>query len=244
MKRKDKCKAKTAGSIMVSAILAIFVWIGIAQSMAIIANSGFKSIKSGRTAIQAQQYADISIDRLKNINYDELDTAGAHTRAVISGLSTTDWEDEVTIGAESTIAGSDDAKQRIATVNVYKVGDTLPRYTVEVPLSSQSSSTNKNQYFTQDNGYYITSEGLIFQWGRINVMSTMEGFCKPEYFNIEFPNKCLNVQISAKSGYSYYHNANGWPGIVSWNNKYFVPYTDFADGIEGAIGAFWFAIGY
>ena len=140
MKRKDKCKAKTAGSIMVSAILAIFVWIGIAQSMAIIANSGFKSIKSGRTAIQAQQYADISIDRLKNINYDELDTAGAHTRAVISGLSTTDWEDEVTIGAESTIAGSDDVKQRIATVNVYKTGDTLPRYTVEVPLSSQGNN--------------------------------------------------------------------------------------------------------
>ena len=126
---------------MVSAILAIFVWIGIAQSMAIIANSGFKSIKSGRTAIQAQQYADISIDRLKNINYDELDTAGAHTRAVISGLSTTDWEDEVTIGAESTIAGSDDVKQRIATVNVYKTGDTLPRYTVEVPLSSQGSNS-------------------------------------------------------------------------------------------------------
>lgn len=142
MKRKDKCKAKTTGSIMVSAILAIFVWIGIAQSMAIIANSGFKSIKSGRTAIQAQQYADISIDRLKNINYDELDTAGAHTRAVISGLSTTDWEDEVTIGAESTIAGSDDVKQRIATVNVYKTGDTLPRYTVEVPLSSQGNNTN------------------------------------------------------------------------------------------------------
>lgn len=109
---------------------------------------------------------------------------------------------------------------------------------------SQSNGTDRNQYFTQDNGYYITSEGLIFQWGRINVMSTMEGFCKPEYFNIEFPNKCLNVQISAKSGYSYYHNANGWPGIVSWNTKYFVPYTDFADGIEGAIGAFWFAIGY
>ena len=156
MKRKDKCKAKTTGSIMVSAILAIFVWIGIAQSMAIIANSGFKSIKSGRTAIQAQQYADISIDRLKNINYDELDTAGAHTRAVISGLSTTDWEDEVTIGAESTIAGSDDVKQRIATVNVYKTGDTLPRYTVEVPLSSQSNNIDKMQYPDWENGIELS----------------------------------------------------------------------------------------
>lgn len=141
---------------MVSAILAIFVWIGIAQSMAIIANSGFKSIKSGRTAIQAQQYADISIDRLKNINYDELDTAGAHTRAVISGLSTTDWEDEVTIGAESTIAGSDDVKQRIATVNVYKTGDTLPRYTVEVPLSSQDN--NSIGFPDYENGYSVSSD--------------------------------------------------------------------------------------
>ena len=161
MKRKDKCKAKTAGSIMVSAILAIFVWIGIAQSMAIIANSGFKSIKSGRTAIQAQQYADISIDRLKNINYDELDTAGAHTRAVISGLSTTDWEDEVTIGAESTIAGSDDVKQRIATVNVYKTGDTLPRYTVEVPLSSQGSDNKKLGLPDYKSGYWIGSNTIF-----------------------------------------------------------------------------------
>lgn len=140
---KLKINYKTTASIMVSAILAVIVWIGIAQSMAMVANSSFKSIKSGRTALQAQQYADISIDRLKNINYDELDINGAHSRKKIEGISSDDWQDEVTIGAESTIAGSDDAKQRIATVNVYKVGDTMPRYTVEVPLSSQ---TNRGEF--------------------------------------------------------------------------------------------------
>lgn len=153
---KLKINYKTTASIMVSAILAVIVWIGIAQSMAMVANSSFKSIKSGRTALQAQQYADISIDRLKNINYDELDINGAHSRKKIEGISSNDWQDEVTIGAESTIGGSDDAKQRIATVNVYKVGDTMPRYTVEVPLSSQGKSNNyigMSNYIAPSDGY-------------------------------------------------------------------------------------------
>ena len=133
-----KRKTKTTGSIMVSAVLAIFVWIGIAQSMAMIVNSNFKSIKSGKTALQAQQYADISINRLKCIMYDDLDEEGAHERRLIEGVSG-QWEDEITIGPESIVPGTDDAKQRIATINIYKPGDTLPRYTVEVPFTSQSN---------------------------------------------------------------------------------------------------------
>ena len=224
MKRKDKCKAKTTGSIMVSAILAIFVWIGIAQSMAIIANSGFKSIKSGRTAIQAQQYADISIDRLKNINYDELDTAGAHTRAVISGLSTTDWEDEVTIGAESTIAGSDDVKQRIATVNVYKTGDTLPRYTVEVPLSSQSSNSNKGT----DEGYNI--KGGIIPAGGANY--------KTIFFDKPFNNNCIGVVVTQSRAA---HGSLTNIAVPSFNANSFIIY---AEAEETAAPIYYLAFGY
>ena len=133
-------KYKRSGSILASVMVAAIVWIMIAQSMFITFSGQFKMISSSRTALQAQQYAEIALDKLKNINYDELDASGAHGRKKIEGISSDDWQDEVTIGAESTIAGSDDAKQRIATVNVYKVGDTLPRYTVEVPLSSQSNN--------------------------------------------------------------------------------------------------------
>ena len=133
-------KYKRSGSILASVMVAAIVWIMIAQSMFITFSGQFKMISSSRTALQAQQYAEIALDKLKNINYDELDASGAHGRKKIEGISSDDWQDEVTIGAESTIAGSDDAKQRIATVNVYKVGDTLPRYTVEVPLSSQGNS--------------------------------------------------------------------------------------------------------
>lgn len=128
-------KYQRKGSILASVMVAVIVWIMIAQSMFITFSGQFKMITSSRTALQAQQYAEISLDKLKNINYDELDAEGAHGRKKIEGITSDDWQDEVTIGAESIIAGSDDAKQRIATVNVYKIGDTLPRYTVEVPLS-------------------------------------------------------------------------------------------------------------
>lgn len=132
---------KKRGSILATAMVAVICWIFIAQSFFITTSSQFKTIKSSRVALQAQQYAEISIDRLKACDYENLDANGAHARATITGLSSADWEDEVTIGSESTIPGSDDAKQRIATINVYKKGDSLPRYSVELPLSSQSAGS-------------------------------------------------------------------------------------------------------
>ncbi len=141
--KDKKSRFKKPGSILATTLVAAIVWIMIAQAMFVVSSGQFKMIKSSRVALQAQQYAEITVDTLKNINYDELDTEGAHSRQSIKGIAeSSDWEDEVTIGAESTIAGSDDVKQRIATVNVYKKGDTLPRFTLEVPLSSKGSGNN------------------------------------------------------------------------------------------------------
>lgn len=100
-----------------------------------------------------------------------------------------------------------------------------------------------------NNGYLITSDGLIFQWGAIDKIewqygTAYEGWCDPIPFPIPFPNKVLNVQISVKSAYPSYHDANGWPGIVTWTNTSFTPYVDYADGNNGSIGCFWMAMGY
>lgn len=141
MNNKRNSRHKSRGSILVITALAAIVWIFIAQSLFIVTTSGFGMLKSSRIALQAQQYAEISVDRLKNIAYENLDSDGAHSRQSISGIQESGWEDEVTIGSEQEINGSNDAKQRIATVNVYKSGDTLPRFTLEVPLSSQGRST-------------------------------------------------------------------------------------------------------
>ena len=141
MNIKRNSRYKSRGSILVITALAAIVWIFIAQSLFIVGTGGFGMIKSSRVALQAQQYAEIEVDRLKNVAYENLDSDGAHSRQAIANIQESGWEDEVSIGSEHSISGSDNAKQRIATVNVYKSGDTLPRFTLEVPLSSQSSST-------------------------------------------------------------------------------------------------------
>ena len=141
-KRKNCCKCK--GSILIITALAAVVWIFIAQSLFIVGAGGFGMIKSSRIALQAQQYAEIAVDKLKNIDYENLDADGVHSRQAITNIQEQGWEDEVSIGSEYPIQGSDDGKQRIATVNVYKTGDTLPRFTLEVPLSSQGGSSNIN----------------------------------------------------------------------------------------------------
>lgn len=139
-KRKNCYKCK--GSILIITALAAIVWIFIAQSLFIVGAGGFGMIKSSRIALQAQQYAEIAVDKLKNIDYENLDADGVHSRQAITNIQEQGWEDEVSIGAEYPIQGSDDGKQRIATVNVYKTGDTLPRFTLEVPLFSQGSGAN------------------------------------------------------------------------------------------------------
>lgn len=143
MNIKRNSRYKSRGSILVITALAAIVWIFIAQSLFIVGAGGFGMIKSSRVALQAQQYAEIEVDRLKNVAYENLDSDGAHSRQAIANIQESGWEDEVSIGSEHAISGSDDAKQRIATINVYKSGDTLPRFTLEVPLSSQNSNSNK-----------------------------------------------------------------------------------------------------
>ena len=144
MNNKRNNRYKSRGSILVITALAAIVWIFIAQSLFIVGAGGFGMIKSSRVALQAQQYAEIEVDRLKNVAYENLDSDGAHSRQAIANIQESGWEDEVSIGSEHDISGSDDAKQRIATINVYKSGDTLPRFTLEVPLSSQNTSYSRS----------------------------------------------------------------------------------------------------
>lgn len=224
-------KYKRSGSILASVMVAAIVWIMIAQSMFITFSGQFKMISSSRTALQAQQYAEIALDKLKNINYDELDASGAHGRKKIEGISSDDWQDEVTIGAESTIAGSDDAKQRIATVNVYKTGDTLPRYTVEVPLSSQY-----NSHYFNENGWCKLPNGLILQWGKIVYRGTHN-------FPIEFPTKCLTLVVgNVDQQGGRVDNAFGY--IIDNKNFYVATKRSDIDFGTTSFPCSWIAIGY
>lgn len=132
----EKSRHKKNGSILIQAVLASIIFMMLASSFVSLYGGQFTLLDSGKTALKAQQYAEISANTLTLTPYDEL-SAAAHGKKNIEGAS--GWQDEVIIGSEKTI-GSDN-KQRIGTVTIYKTGDTLPRYSLQVPLSSQDNGT-------------------------------------------------------------------------------------------------------
>ncbi len=98
----------------------------------------FSALSANRKALQAQQFAQSEADFLRNVSYDELDTA-AHARKAIDG--TTGWMSEVTIDDETTV---NEVQQRMALIKVYKNSSvTSPDFSLQVPLSSASSSGMK-----------------------------------------------------------------------------------------------------
>ena len=167
-------KYKKRGSFLLTSILAAIVLSFIAQAIVVTATGGFGMITASRNALQAQQYATIDADALKMVDYSELDTYGPLARTAITNISESGWEHEITIGDETDIAGSDDAKQRIAKINIYKTDDTIPRFSLEVPLTSQSSGSSGeaigtivprltvNFTSTSEAGKYLYCDGSTF----------------------------------------------------------------------------------
>ena len=142
-------KKKKKGFLILEAALASIVYCMLALGFFTIFSGQFSMIQAGRTALQAQQYAEIDADTLKLLSYDDLtnstklSAAGIHTsKALFTAVSgVTDWYDQVTIGNETTVNSDTSSKMRIATIKLYKNGDTLARYSIDVPLSSQGSDT-------------------------------------------------------------------------------------------------------
>lgn len=116
----------------------------IASSFFIIFSGQFPMLDAGKTALHAQSYAEIVYDRLKMLSYEELDSKGVHAREPLNSgtenIAESDgWESSVTAGEEKAIGGDSSGKMRIATIDVFKTNETLPRFTLKVPLSDLSS---------------------------------------------------------------------------------------------------------
>lgn len=124
---------KTKGFLMVSAALTAVVFILLAGTMVGMYSGIFSTMESSRMAAAAQQYAEIEANALTLFEYDKLNSA-AHGKANIDGSE--GWQSEAVIGPEKIIG---DHFQRIGTVKIYKNSESIPRATLQVPLSSQGS---------------------------------------------------------------------------------------------------------
>jgi len=102
-------------------------------------SSAFSMRLSQQIAFQAEQYAEVDANTLKLIDYDDVDDY-VHPRQAIDLskiITAAGWEDEISITPETVVDVATNTRQRVATIKIYKEGDTLSRCTVDVPLSTK-----------------------------------------------------------------------------------------------------------
>ena len=112
-----------AGLLIVAIFTAVIVGLT-AVSIAKVNHAAFSGYDSGRIILQAQQYAEAEAAVVKATAYEDL---VAHRRVDIKNSD--DYEAEVTLSAEFDY--TDSLKAKIATVNIYRHGESAPRFSLQ-----------------------------------------------------------------------------------------------------------------
>ena len=135
---------KKSGFILLEAVLAILLMSMASYGLAMTSALQFNQLEAKQVANEAEQYAMNEVEYLRRVGFDDLDEALHDRKSNLEFSGVDGWESVTSFVTEKAI--DDDRSIKIAKVEVYKEGENIPRYSMEVPLSSQSSSTNKNQY--------------------------------------------------------------------------------------------------
>ena len=123
---------KHRGSIALFLVAILFVVSVICTSLATIAQATFSSSSSSKITLQALQYADAKSEIIKATKYEELT---AHERTTINNSI---YQDEVIVGPETTYPEDEDILQKVCTINVYRLNEEYPRYSLKVVRTSVS----------------------------------------------------------------------------------------------------------
>lgn len=190
-------RLKRKGFMMLSAILATLIMLMIAHGFMTMYGGQFTYLQAGKTASQGQQYAELVGEKVK---LEGVDASDVTTKTDLSNLTGNDKDK----GWQYTYEVSDGTEDengnifKVATIKIFKDGETSPRYTYEVPLSSLGS--NIGEFKSTPRGYYWKlPNGLIYQWGD----TENRGFqhWQKVDFPIEFPNGIISISaISKRNG--------------------------------------------
>ena len=115
---------KGAGFMMVAVITAIMVALT-SLGVTKVNQAAFGGYNTSRVMLQAQQYAEAEAAVVKATAYDDL-TA----RSKVEIQNSNGYYSEITLSNESDYA--ENVKQRIATINIYKDNEVLPRFKLNV----------------------------------------------------------------------------------------------------------------
>ena len=109
---------------------------GVAFSLAKIHNTIMNTLEISKVNIEAQQYGLAKAELLRSTSYDDVISQNKTFVKNSNGFT-----DEVVVGAE--IDYSETVKQKVCTINVYKDGETLPRFSYKLSkLTTDKGSSN------------------------------------------------------------------------------------------------------
>ncbi len=126
-------KKKRAGFMLADVIITGTLLAGLAVGFAGLFSSSFVSWGNMRTGLQTQAIAQAKSSQIIAQGYSSM---ADEPRAAVTG---TNFEREVVLGTPVDLGSG--AFQRTATINVYKPSESTPRMSLDVPLSSQGSSS-------------------------------------------------------------------------------------------------------
>ena len=128
---------KKSGVALLATIISIAVLLLVSGGFFTIMASNTGLIKSSGESLQAQYFAQLEADIIKMLSYDEVDNITQDTWQEFDIDNS--WQYKVNVGPEQNVGDSDNT-MKIASISVRKSGDTIDRFALDVPLSSQGGS--------------------------------------------------------------------------------------------------------
>ena len=130
---------KLKGLMLITTVVAVAAWILLAGGIFLTQSSQFQMLGARKVTDLARQYAEIDAQALRLVEYSKLTDNSTLSkcqlhlsRGQIQTVTAPDWEDEISIGKEQT--ASSGGVFRVATINIYRKGDTKPRWSEDVPI--------------------------------------------------------------------------------------------------------------
>ena len=138
------------GLMLITTVVAVAAWILLAGGIFLTQSSQFQMLGASKMEEQARQYAEVDANLLQLIEYGKLTDSSTlasyklHTnRAQIQTVDAPDWEDAISIGSEQT--ASSGGVYRVATIDIYRKGDTEPRVSLNVPIVKDAQMYSRSQ---------------------------------------------------------------------------------------------------
>jgi len=148
----QKTKYKLKGVMLITTTVAVAAWIMIAGAIFLTQSNSFQAFSAVMVEREAQYLAAVDAKALTALRYDDLTSSDAYTkvglhqsRGTMTNGNVTGWEDEVKLGSEQKLGSNSNGEwpYRMATINIYKKGESMPRSSLDVLLIKQAETYTK-----------------------------------------------------------------------------------------------------